>query len=88
MSFPKYETAQEIRWTYERDSYLCDPHTAVALHVYEQYTQQTGDSAPVLIASTASPFKFACTKGWPPDRYSRRSRLEEIRISMEGEVVI
>lgn len=56
-----YETAQEIRWTYERDGYLCDPHTAVALHVYEQYTQQTGDSAPVLIASTASPFKFAGT---------------------------
>ena len=45
----------------QQDSYLCDPHTAVALHVYEQYTQQTGDSAPVLIASTASPFKFAGT---------------------------
>lgn len=56
-----HETAQEIRWTYERDGYLCDPHTAVALHVYERYVQQTGDSSPVLIASTASPFKFAGT---------------------------
>ncbi|MBE6750605.1 MAG: threonine synthase [Ruminococcaceae bacterium] len=39
--------------------YLCDTHTAVALNVYEQYIQNTGDDRPTVIASTASPYKFA-----------------------------
>ncbi len=37
---------------------LIDPHTAVALRVYQEFVQNTGDSAPTLIVSTASPFKF------------------------------
>ena len=39
--------------------YLCDPHTAVAVNVYWQYLAETGDRAPCVIASTASPYKFA-----------------------------
>ncbi len=39
--------------------YLCDTHTAVAFNVYEQYLKETGDDRPTLIASTASPYKFA-----------------------------
>lgn len=39
--------------------YLCDTHTAVALNVYEQYVEKTGDDRPTVIASTASPYKFA-----------------------------
>lgn len=39
--------------------YLCDTHTAVALNVYEQYVKETGDDRPTVIASTASPYKFA-----------------------------
>lgn len=39
--------------------YLCDTHTAVALNVYEQYIEKTGDDRPTVIASTASPYKFA-----------------------------
>lgn len=39
--------------------YLCDTHTAVALNVYEQYIEATGDDRPTVIASTASPYKFA-----------------------------
>jgi len=39
--------------------YLCDTHTAVAVHVYEQYVRETSDRKPCVIASTASPYKFA-----------------------------
>lgn len=40
-------------------SYVMDTHTAVAENVYEQYLAQTHDNTKTLIASTASPFKFA-----------------------------
>ena len=55
------ETAFEIRNTLEKNSYLSDPHTAVAIKVWREYVQQTGDRTPTVIASTASPFKFAST---------------------------
>ena len=49
--------------TYEKvfgeNGYLSDTHTAVAVNVYEQYTKETGDTTPCIIASTASPYKFA-----------------------------
>ena len=51
--------AQVIRDLWEREHYLCDPHTAVGVEVYRQYVKETGDSAtPTVIASTASPYKF------------------------------
>ncbi|MBS5149782.1 MAG: threonine synthase [Butyricicoccus pullicaecorum] len=52
------ETAQTIRALFEKQKYLCDTHTAVAVHVCEQYRRESGDRAPVIVASTASPFKF------------------------------
>jgi len=52
-------TAKTIRDTFERFDYLCDTHTAVALQVYEDYVQATGDNTKTLIASTANPYKFA-----------------------------
>ena len=36
-----------------------DTHTAVAYKVYKDYVAETGDETPALIASTASPYKFA-----------------------------
>ena len=53
------ETAATIRSVWQQEHYLCDTHTAVAVKVYRDYTRQTGDSTPTVIASTASPFKFA-----------------------------
>ena len=44
---------------FKDEKYLCDTHTAVAVNVYEQYTKETGDTTPCIIASTASPYKFA-----------------------------
>ncbi|MBE6368132.1 MAG: threonine synthase [Lentisphaerae bacterium] len=41
--------------------YLADTHTAVAANVLEQYRQATGDKTLTVIASTASPYKFAAS---------------------------
>ena len=38
--------------------YLCDTHTATAWAVAEEYTAKTGDTAPMVVLSTASPYKF------------------------------
>ena len=38
--------------------YLCDTHTATAWAVAEEYTAKTGDAAPMVVLSTASPYKF------------------------------
>lgn len=53
------ETRSTIRKTFDSTGYLLDTHTAVALHVYENYRAASGDTAPAVIASTASPFKFS-----------------------------
>ena len=52
------QAAAAISAFYEKTGYVCDPHTAVALNVYEDYRKRSGDKTPVLLASTASPFKF------------------------------
>lgn len=44
---------------YNKENYLVDTHTAVAYKVYEDYREKTGDSTKTIIASTASPYKFA-----------------------------
>lgn len=53
------QTLDTIHSTFAQYHYLCDTHTAVAVNVYGQYVRETGDGRPVLIASTASPYKFA-----------------------------
>ena len=49
------EVAGEIRARYEQDGYLCDTHTAVAFHVA---AQKKRDGVPMVVLSTASPYKF------------------------------
>ena len=55
------ENAKEtIKYLFEKSGYLCDPHTAVAVKVYRDYVEYTGDSdTKAIIVSTASPYKFA-----------------------------
>ena len=53
------QTAQTIHTYFERHGYLCDTHTAVALSCAAQYQNSTGDFAPMVVDSTASPYKFA-----------------------------
>ncbi|MCS4488935.1 threonine synthase [Streptococcus sciuri] len=52
------ETEAEIKRVYEENNYIEDPHTAVASSVYQRYREQTKDTRPTVIASTASPYKF------------------------------
>lgn len=49
------ETAAVIRETWERDGYLIDPHTAVAVAVYGKVGRR---DVPTVVLSTASPYKF------------------------------
>ena len=49
------QVAGEIRARYEQDGYLCDTHTAVAFHVA---AQKKRSGVPMVVLSTASPFKF------------------------------
>ncbi len=52
------DTSKAIREAYEKYRYLIDPHTAVGYSVLQKYREETGDGIPVILASTASPFKF------------------------------
>lgn len=53
------DTLETIGSLFKEYGYLCDTHTAVAVNVYGQYKAATGDDRPAVIASTASPYKFA-----------------------------
>ncbi len=48
-----------IREQFENYSYLLDTHSAVAVKVYLDYVNKTGDDIPTVIDSTASPYKFS-----------------------------
>ena len=48
-----------IREQFENYSYLLDTHSAVAVKVYLDYVNKTGDDVPTVIDSTASPYKFS-----------------------------
>ena len=43
----------------DKYNYLADTHTAVALSAANDYIAETGDKTPMVVASTASPYKFA-----------------------------
>ncbi|MDO4477686.1 MAG: threonine synthase [Lachnospiraceae bacterium] len=47
-----------IKALYEKTGYVIDTHTGVANAVARAYREKTGDMTPMVIASTASPFKF------------------------------
>lgn len=53
------KTAATIRNIFNRCGYLPDTHTAVGLSAAADYRRDTGDLAPMIVASTASPYKFA-----------------------------
>lgn len=55
------ETKQTIHDFKEKYGYTCDTHTAVAVKVYLDYIEKTGDTTKTLIASTASPYKFSAS---------------------------
>ncbi|NLC17241.1 MAG: threonine synthase, partial [Clostridiales bacterium] len=53
------QTKETLHNVYLEKDYLCDPHTAVAVAVYNSYLLSEDDHKKTVIVSTASPFKFA-----------------------------
>lgn len=51
-------TKQAIGKVWKEHHYLCDTHTAVAWAVAEDYRRQVGTDRPLVVLSTASPYKF------------------------------
>ena len=58
-----YATEDEVKQTihdiYKETGYVMDTHTAVAATVYQEYRKKSKDEHKTVIASTASPYKFA-----------------------------
>lgn len=52
-------TKKTIKKYFSKYGYLCDTHTAVAANVADGYIEKTGSETPMLVVSTASPYKFA-----------------------------
>lgn len=52
-------TANTIAECYKNENYLIDTHTAVGLKAADEYIRTSDDRRPMLVASTASPYKFA-----------------------------
>ena len=52
------DTSKMIKEMFDNFKYLVDTHTAVALSIAGKYRRETKDMLPMLVASTASPFKF------------------------------
>lgn len=78
------KTGDTIKDYFNNHAYLSDTHTAVALSCAEQYINETGDTTPMVVASTASPYKFAAdvlksiTGEAPADPLSALDALSEI----------
>ena len=78
-------TEAEIRTVYEQTHYTLDTHTAVAYRAAEAYRSETGDERPMIVLSTASPYKFGAsvlhalgedTDG--PDEFALMERLHAL----------
>ena len=78
------ETSATINKVWKEQGYLCDTHTAVGWYVAENYVNQTGDHTPMVVLSTASPYKFPAavlsaiggdTSG---DEFEQMERLSQI----------
>lgn len=53
------ECAECIKSTYEKDGYLIDTHTAVAMCAKQKFMHEYKTSDKILVLSTATPYKFA-----------------------------
>ena len=76
--------AKTIGSVFAELNYLCDPHTAAGWAAAEDYVNQTGDTRPLVVLSTASPYKFpaavleAIGGDLSGDEFTQMERLEAI----------
>ena len=72
---------QTIGKVFHQQNYLCDTHTATGWAVAEEYVASTGDTRPMVVLSTASPYKFpaavlsALENCSEPDEFKQMDRL-------------
>ena len=52
------QAAKTIDKVWKENHYLCDTHTAAGWSAAEEYIAATGDTRPMVVLSTASPYKF------------------------------
>lgn len=77
------EVAAEIRSIFEKSGYLCDTHTAIAFKVAREYRLRNGGK-PMVVLSTASPFKFPCSvlsalgEAAPENDFEAMQRLQQV----------
>ena len=78
------QASATISTVFGKYQYLCDPHTAAGWFVAEDYVNQTGDTRPMVVLSTASPYKFpaavldAIGGDCSGDEFGQMARLEEL----------
>ena len=74
---------QTIAKVFAEQGYLCDTHTATGWAVAEDYVLQTGDNRPMVVLSTASPYKFPAAvlasleKAESEDEFMQMEQLEK-----------
>ena len=82
VSAAEFEAAINKVW--KNHNYLCDTHTASGWAVAEDYVNQEGDDRPMVVLSTASPYKFpaavlsAIGGDLTGDEFRQMERLEEL----------
>ncbi len=75
---------KEIKDLFENERRLIDPHTAIAYHAMRQYKEETGDTVPCIVLSTASPYKFSknvlssLTDNVPEDEFEAMNALAQL----------
>ena len=76
--------AEMIAKVWNENHYLCDTHTAAGWNAAEEYVAATGDKRPMVVLSTASPYKFpaavleAIGGDLSGDEFDQMERLSEI----------
>ena len=76
--------SETIAKVWKEQKYLCDTHTAAGWAVAEDYVAATGDNAPMVVLSTASPYKFpaavlaALEESKETDEWAQMDRLVEL----------
>ena len=75
------QARETIGKVFKEQNYLCDTHTAAGWAVAEDYVRETGDNRPMVVLSTASPYKFPAAvlssleESSEPDEFKQMDRL-------------
>ena len=78
------QARKTIGKVFAQQKYLCDTHTAAGWAVAEEYVEATGDTRPMVVLSTASPYKFPAAvlssleQSSQTDEFKQMDRLAEL----------